>query len=51
LYLDPADKTYTWQKKGSAILNQVLPRHQNHPGVAHYIIHSVDYPSLAELGL
>jgi hypothetical protein len=32
-------------------LNQVLPRHENHPGVAHYIIHSVDYPSLAELGL
>jgi len=50
-YLDPADKTYTWQKKGSEILNQMLLRHQNHPGVAHYIIHSVDYPSFAELGL
>src|SRR5688572_21630419 len=50
-YLDPTDKTYTWQKKGSAILNQLLPRHQNHPGVAHYLIHSVDYPSIAELGL
>ena len=50
-YLDPTDKTYAWQKKGAVILNQVLPRHENHPGVAHYIIHSVDYPSLAELGL
>jgi len=50
-YLDATDKTYTWQKKGSEILNELLPRHQNHPGVAHYIIHSVDYPSLAELGL
>ena len=50
-YLDPTDKTYTWQKKGSEILNQMLLRHQNHPGVAHYIIHSVDYPSLAESGL
>ena len=50
-YLDPTDKTYTWQKKGSEILDQVLARHRNHPGVAHYIIHSVDYPSLAELGL
>ena len=50
-YLDPTDKTYAWQKKGGEILNQVLPRHQNHPGVAHYIIHSVDYPSTAELGL
>src|SRR5664279_3799254 len=50
-YLDPTDKSYTWQKKGSEILNRLLPRHQNHPGVAHYIIHSVDYPTLAELGL
>jgi hypothetical protein len=50
-YLDPADKTYAWQKKGGEILNQLLPRHQNHPGVAHYIIHGVDYPSTAELGL
>lgn len=50
-YLDPADKTYAWQKKGAEILNQALPRHPNHPGVAHYIIHSVDYPSVAELGL
>jgi hypothetical protein len=50
-HLDPTDKTYTWQKKGSEILNQMLLRHPKHPGVAHYIIHSVDYPSLAELGL
>jgi hypothetical protein len=50
-YLDPTDKSYTFQKQGSVILNQLLPRHQDHPGVAHYIIHSVDYPPLAELGL
>jgi len=50
-YLDPTDKSYTWQKRGSEILNQLLPRHQNHPGVAHYIIHAVDYPATAELGL
>jgi hypothetical protein len=50
-YLDPTDKTYAWQKKGGEILNQVLPRHQKHPGVAHYIIHSLDYPTVAELGL
>jgi hypothetical protein len=50
-YLDPTDKTYAWQKQGSKILNEVLPRHQNHPGVAHYIIHSLDYPSTAELAL
>ena len=45
------DKTYAWQKKGGEILNQLLPRHRNHPGVAHYIIHSVDYPGTAGLGL
>jgi tetratricopeptide (TPR) repeat protein len=50
-YLDPTDKSYTWQKRGSEILNELLVRHQNHPGVAHYIIHAVDYPPLAELGL
>jgi hypothetical protein len=50
-YLDPTDKTYTWQKKGGEILNRVLPRQANHPGVAHYIIHGLDYPSVAELGL
>ena len=50
-YLDPTDKTYAWQKRGAEVLNRVLPRHADHPGVAHYIIHAVDYPSTAELGL
>ena len=50
-YLDPTDKTYTWQKRGAEILNRLLPRHPDHPGIAHYVIHSVDYPTLAELGL
>jgi hypothetical protein len=50
-YLDPTDKTYQWQKRGSEILNRELPTHAEHPGVAHYIIHAVDYPSTAELGL
>src|SRR5258706_13900403 len=50
-YLDPTDKTYRWQKKGGEILNRLLPQHQNHPGIAHYIIHSLDYPSTADLGL
>jgi tetratricopeptide (TPR) repeat protein len=50
-YLDPADKTYAWQNKGLAVLNRLLPRHPDHPGIAHYIIHSVDYPELAEQGL
>ncbi|HEY6547675.1 MAG TPA: hypothetical protein VI589_07205 [Vicinamibacteria bacterium] len=47
----PTDKTYTKQKQAGAILNQVLPGAEDHPGVAHYLIHSFDYPQLAEIGL
>ena len=48
---DPKDKTYAVQKKAAEILNRVLVREQQHPGVPHYIIHSFDYPVLAELAL
>ena len=48
---DDNDKTYAQQKQAATILNEVLPRNQNHPGVAHYLIHSFDYPPLAELAL
>jgi tetratricopeptide (TPR) repeat protein len=48
---DPKDKTYGQQKKAAAILNRVLPEEPEHPGVAHYLIHSFDYPELAELAL
>jgi hypothetical protein len=47
----PNDKTYAKQKKAGAILNEVLPGAEDHPGVAHYLIHSFDYPQLAEIGL
>ena len=47
----PTDKTYANQKKAAAILNRVLPQQPDHPGVAHYLIHSFDYPQLAELAL
>lgn len=43
----PTDKTYAKQKKAAGILTKVLPRAREHPGVAHYIIHSYDYPDLA----
>jgi hypothetical protein len=46
-----ADKTYANQKKAGEILNRVLPAQPDHPGVAHYLIHSFDYPQLAELAL
>ncbi|MCI0353005.1 MAG: hypothetical protein L0Z53_26590, partial [Acidobacteriales bacterium] len=45
------DKTFANQKKAAAILNRVLPLEPRHPGVAHYLIHSFDYPQLAHLAL
>ena len=45
------DKTYPKQKQAAAILNDVLARNPDHPGVAHYLIHAFDYPALAELAL
>jgi len=47
----PTDKTYAIQKKAAEILNKVLPEEPEHPGVAHYLIHSFDYPQLAQLAL
>jgi hypothetical protein len=47
----PGDKTYATEKKAAAILNRILPEAPRHPGVAHYLIHSFDYPALAELAL
>ncbi|HQW93717.1 MAG TPA: hypothetical protein PKY28_11485 [Ferruginibacter sp.] len=48
---DQADKTFANQKKAGAILNALYPGEPNHPGIAHYIIHTYDYPELAELAL
>ena len=45
------DHAFPRQKEAGAILNQVLARNPDHPGVAHYLIHSFDYPALAELAL
>jgi hypothetical protein len=50
-YNSPPDKTYARQKQAAAILNGLLPLEPNHPGIAHYMIHSFDYPELAELAL
>jgi tetratricopeptide (TPR) repeat protein len=47
----PTDKTYANQKKAGEILNRVLMSEPEHPGVAHYLIHSFDYPALAPLAL
>src|ERR1700744_171225 len=47
----PADKTYSNQLKGSAILEPIWQRQPMHPGVAHYLIHLYDYPPIADKGL
>jgi tetratricopeptide (TPR) repeat protein len=45
------DKTYVGEKEAARILNAVLEREPQHPGVAHYLIHGYDYPALAQLAL
>jgi hypothetical protein len=47
---DPSDKTYAKQLMAADILERLEPRHPNHPGIPHYIIHSYDYPELATRG-
>jgi len=48
---DPKDKTYIKQKKAGNILNALYAKYPNHPGIIHYIIHTYDYPGLAQLAL
>lgn len=48
---DPADKTFTKQKKAGELLQSLYPGQANHPGVVHYIIHAYDAPELAAMGL
>jgi hypothetical protein len=48
---DPADKTYANQLKAAKVLEPIFVAQPNHPGVAHYLIHSYDYPPIAKHGL
>lgn len=48
---DPADKSFKNQKKAGSILNALYLNNPNHPGIAHYIIHTYDYPELGDLAL
>lgn len=43
----PTDKTYSVQKKAGKLLEPLFLEQPNHPGIAHYIIHCYDYPTLA----
>jgi hypothetical protein len=47
----PTDKTYENQLRAAAMLEKLYPAHANHPGIAHYLIHSYDYPELAARAL
>jgi hypothetical protein len=48
---DPADKKYTNQLRAAKTLEPIFAKQPEHPGVAHYLIHSYDYPPLAAQGL
>lgn len=47
----PIDKTYANQLKAASILEKVFAEQPQHPGVAHYLIHTYDYPPIAHRGL
>ena len=43
----PSDKTYASRLKAGAILETLFAQEPEHPGLAHYIIHTYDVPPLA----
>lgn len=45
------DTTFARQKQAAAILNPLFARYPDHPGLAHYVIHTTDSPRMAALGL
>ena len=50
-YATPLDRTLAKQKEAGAMLEKLWKKHRKHPGIAHYIIHSYDYPELAAQAL
>ena len=48
---DPADKQYGNQLRAARLLEPIFAKQPEHPGAAHYLIHSYDYPPLATQGL
>ena len=47
----PTDKSFAQNLKAAEILEPLYKKMPNHPGLAHYIIHSYDVPALAERAL
>ena len=46
-----AEQTYATYLKSAAILEKQFIKYPDHPGVAHYLIHSYDAPPIAQKGL
>ena len=46
-----ADQTYAAYLKAAAVLEKQFAKYPDHPGVAHYLIHSYDAPPIASQGL
>jgi tetratricopeptide (TPR) repeat protein len=46
-----SDQTYAAYLKAAAILEKQFAKYPDHPGVAHYLIHSYDAPPIAQQGL
>ena len=47
----PTDKTYAYELRGAAILEDALAKNPNHPGALHYLIHAYDHTPIATKGL
>jgi tetratricopeptide (TPR) repeat protein len=45
------DKNNVNRKQAAAVLEKLFTEEPNHPGVAHYLIHTYDKPDMAQLGL
>jgi hypothetical protein len=48
---EPTDKSYASRLKAGAILEALFAQEPEHPGLAHYIIHTYDVPPLAARAL
>jgi tetratricopeptide (TPR) repeat protein len=47
----PTDKSFTQNLRAAEILEPLYKKMPNHPGLAHYIIHTYDVPALADKAL
>jgi hypothetical protein len=46
-----SDQTYAAYRKAAALLEKQFVKYPDHPGVAHYLIHSYDAPPIAKDGI